>query len=504
MSGKVTLVGAGPGDPGLLTLKGAEAIKSADVVLYDRLVGPKILELIPEEAKRIDVGKSSGSHRVSQDEINRLLLDYALDGKQVVRLKGGDSFVFGRGGEELELLYKNGVPFEVVPGITSAVAVPAYAGIPVTHRGTSSSLHIVTAHTKDGANPEIDFKTYADIGGTLVFLMGASLLEHIVKGLIGGGMDIYTPCAVIEHGTTPKQRKTLGTLNDIEEKAGSIESPAVIIVGGVCELSEKFDWYSKLPLHGRTIAVTRHENASSGLSAILCGLGADVIECPCIHTESLVDHKTAERIERELKACDTAAFTSANGVRSVMEGLKKYGRDARVFGGVKIGAVGGATAAALSEYGMIADIIPGEYSGKALGAAIADSGAGSVLLLRAGNANGDIDGILRKAGIDCKEICVYNTAAECEFNMTELINEGKIDYVTFTSGSTVKGFMQFHKNAELSAFKAVCIGEATAKETADCGMKCIVAPRASLEAMAEVIAADTAMAKGVHHNYEHI
>ena len=490
MLGKVTLVGAGPGDPGLLTLKGAEAIKSADVVLYDRLVGAGVLELIPDGAKRIDVGKRCGSHRVSQDEINRLLLDHALDGKNVVRLKGGDSFVFGRGGEELELLQKNGVPFEVVPGITSAVAVPAYAGIPVTHRGTSASVHIVTAHTRDGMNPDIDFKAYAGIGGTLIFLMGAALLSHIVKGLMNGGMDIYTPCAVIEHGTKQEKKKVLGKLNDIEKKAGRIESPAIIIVGGVCELSEKFDWYSRLPLHGKTIAVTRHENSSSGLSSILYSLGAEVIECPCIHTEDLVDGRTADQIKRELKECDTVAFTSANGVRTVMEVLKKQGCDARVFGGVKIAAIGGSTAGALSEYGINADIVPGEYSGRVLGTTIVDSGAEKVLLLRAENANREIDEVFKRSGIGFTEITVYRTVPECEFNMTELINEGKIDYVTFTSGSTVEGFMQFHKNADLSSFKAVCIGGSTAEKAARYGMECMTADHASLASMAEAIVCD--------------
>lgn len=492
MPGKVTLVGAGPGDPGLLTLKGKAALENADVVLYDRLADKRIVELVPERCERIYVGKRSGEHTVGQDDINRMLLEHALNGKNVVRLKGGDSFVFGRGGEELELLCKNNIDFEVIPGVTSAVAVPEYAGIPVTHRGASSSVHIATAHTKQGKNPDIDFKKYAGIGGTLVFLMGASLLGFIVNGLMDAGMDKYTPCAVIERGTTPMQKKTLGTLCDIEKKAGKPESPAVIVIGGVCELSEKFDWYSRLPLRGKTIAVTRHEEHSSGLSGMLRELGADVIECPCIHIESLIDRKTALRIKRELPKYDIVVFTSANGVKTVMEGLYSIGCDARAFGDSKIAVIGGATSQAFKKYGINADIMPEKYSGKALGRALAKAAkrGGRVLLLRAESSNKDLDSVLDQSGIDHSEIKVYKTVSECELNITELINRKKIDYVTFTSGSTVRGFMQFHEYAELSSFKAICIGDVTATEAKKYGMSCITAENSSIEAMTEAIIND--------------
>ncbi len=493
MPGKVILVGAGPGDPGLLTLKGREALESADVVLYDRLVGDGILKMIPKGTKKINVGKQSGNHPVPQEEINRLLLDYALDGKTAVRLKGGDSFVFGRGGEELELLYKNNIEFEVIPGVTSATAVPAYAGIPVTHRGASSSLHIVTAHTRDSKEPDIDLRKYAEIGGTLVFLMGAAMVGYIAEGLMDAGMDRYTPCAVIENGTTPRQRKTIGTLCDIEEKAGSVHSPAMIVVGAVCELSGRFDWFSRLPLYGKTIAVTRHEEHSSGLAGRLRTAGANVIECPCIHTESLVTKRMARELKIEVKGYDIIVFTSASGVRAVMEGIYDIGCDARVFGDTRIAVIGSATASALEGYGLRADIIPDKYSGRALGKALSKAAerGGRILMLRSVEANRRLNEILDEAGAEYKEIAVYRTIPECELNITDLINKGKIDYVTFTSGSTVHGFMQFHKHADLSSFTAVCIGDTTAEEAGRCGMSCIISQNASVDSMLNTIIGDS-------------
>lgn len=247
MAGKVTLVGAGPGDIGLFTIKGAQVLKEAQVVVYDRLVGEDILALIPENAEKIDAGKKSANHTIPQNEINEILLQKALAGKNVVRLKGGDCFLFGRGGEELELLAKNKIPFEVVPGITSALAVPAYAGIPVTHRDYVSSVHIITGHQKKNEPVKINFENCVQCGGTLVFLMGVSNMPIIIKGLIDAGMKTDMPAAVIENGTRPNQRKVIGSLSDIVEKSREADmgSPAIIIVGEVCSLSEQFDWFTK-------------------------------------------------------------------------------------------------------------------------------------------------------------------------------------------------------------------------------------------------------------------
>jgi len=278
-NGKVVLVGAGPGDSGLITVKGLQALKQAEVVVYDRLVGSGILELIPDHAERIYVGKNVGHHVVPQERINEILLEKALEGKRVVRLKGGDGFVFGRGGEELEGLGAHGIPFEVVPGITSAIAAPAYAGIPVTHRELSASLHIITGHLKDDGELNLDYNALVRLGGTLIFMMSVSSLPEIAAGLIQAGMPPEMPCAVVENGTLSRQRKLVGTLSKMEQavKEKKIKSPAVFVVGRVCELSERFDWFSALPLLGKRILVTRPRATASKLSERLRALGAEVV-----------------------------------------------------------------------------------------------------------------------------------------------------------------------------------------------------------------------------------
>ncbi|MEG0641881.1 MAG: uroporphyrinogen-III C-methyltransferase, partial [Clostridium sp.] len=280
--GQVWLVGAGPGDAGLLTLKGLDVINKADVVVYDKLVGHGVMSLIPKTCELIYVGKSSGNHLVPQEEINQIILDNALKGKNVVRLKGGDPFLFGRGAEEIELLYENNVEFEVVPGITSAISAPAYGGIPITHRDFASSVHIITGHFRDNSNSEIDFKSLVKVKGTLVFLMGISSLNIISSGLINGGMNEDMPCAIIQSGTTSKQRKVVSTIKNIEADARkkSIKSPGVIVVGEVCTLSEKFSWYENLSLHGMKILVTRPSELSSRLSSKLYNKGAEVVNMP--------------------------------------------------------------------------------------------------------------------------------------------------------------------------------------------------------------------------------
>ena len=286
---KVTLVGAGPGDKGLLTLKGFDRIQNADVVLYDRHVGNEILALIPETAEAIDVGKNAGNHPVPQSEINKLLLENAKKDKNVVRLKGGDPFVFGRGGEELEFLYEHDIPFEVVPGVTSAIAGAAFAGIPVTHRDHVSSFHVVTGHGKENTTANIDFSSLVKAGGTLIFMMSVSQAESLCTGLTGAGMDENMPAAVIENATQNKQRKFIGTLGTLPGiiLESSVKSPAVIIVGAVCKLSEKLDWFSKRPLFGRHVIVPRVTPGESKLSSGLRELGCHVTELKCAKIEPL-------------------------------------------------------------------------------------------------------------------------------------------------------------------------------------------------------------------------
>lgn len=486
MTGKVTLVGAGPGDKGLITVKGMEELLGAEVVVYDRLVGDEILSMMPDSAEKIDAGKASSAHKIPQNEINRILLTKALEGKRVVRLKGGDCYLFGRGGEEIELLYKNNIPFEVVPGVTSALAAPAYAGIPITHREFASSVHIITGHAKAGRELSIDFEAYRKTGGTLVFLMGVANMEYIIGGLLNAGFNSETPCAVVERGTTWGQKKYVGVLSDITEKAKAAKSPAIIIVGDVCSLSDKYDWFSRQPLFGVSVAVTRPKERQGTLSEKLRKKGARVSECPCIKTKNLMTAELAAEIAKMLKNYDWAVFTSPMGVRSVMESLFQSGLDARVFGNVKIAAIGSATAAELRCSGLAADVVPETYDGAGLGEALKVNAEKNdrLLLLRAKVSNKTLNTMLDEAGLEYTELAVYETEEYCERS----IADESVDYVTFTSASTVRGFAAAHKN--LKGFKAVCIGKTTAAEAEKYGYDCIVSPAADIDSLIKTIEKD--------------
>ena len=484
MSGKVWLVGAGPGDLGLLTIKGLDIIKSADVVIYDRLVGEDILKLIPKNAEKIDAGKKSAEHKIPQENINKILLEKAIQGKNVVRLKGGDCFLFGRGGEELELLKDNNVDFEVVPGITSALAVPAYGGIPVTHRDFSSSVHIITGHQKQNTPLSINFKSLAKCGGTLVFLMGVENLGNITKGLMNEGMRKDMPCAVIEQGTTPEQRKIISTINNVKSmcEKENIKSPAVIVVGEVCALSDKLDWFDKLPLKGKTIIVTRPKGRDETLSKKLKALGAKVIECPCIETISLIDDLIFNEILDKIKTFDCVAFTSPFGVKIVFEKLFEKNFDGRIFGNKKIAAIGSATNAQLKKYGLSADFVPKTYDGKSLGALLGKTLKNdSVLLLRAKEGSAEITKELTKAKIKFEDKTIYYTkyVNSIDNEIKQKIVNGKIDFITFTSQSTVKAFSSIIKYG-YDKFIGVCIGEKTNKEALKYGISTIVSKKASV------------------------
>ncbi|MBQ9707682.1 MAG: uroporphyrinogen-III C-methyltransferase, partial [Firmicutes bacterium] len=286
---KVWLVGAGPGTAGLLTLKGAKVLEQAHVVLYDRLVGDEVLAMIPQGAKVIDVGKKAGNHTIPQEEIGRILAEEALKGQRVVRLKGGDPFLFGRGGEELEILVEKKIPFEVVPGVTSPIAVPAYGGIPVTHRDMASALHIITGHRREGKDYDIDFEGLVRAGGTLVFLMGIASLPLICERLMAAGLEGSTPAAVVQQGTTSGQKVISASLDTIEEqvKLQGVETPAIILVGEVCSLADRYNWFERLPLFGRKILVTRPAEKDSVLTSKLRELGAEVLEIPAIQIEPI-------------------------------------------------------------------------------------------------------------------------------------------------------------------------------------------------------------------------
>ena len=490
MPGTVTLVGAGPGDPGLLTRKGLEALQKAEVVVYDRLVSPAILALMPEGAEQIDVGKQAARHPVPQEQINRILLDKALEGKNVVRLKGGDPFLFGRGGEELELLARHHIPFEEVPGITSAIAAPAYGGIPVTHRDCCSSLHIVTGHQRAGKELDIDFEALVRTHGTLVFLMGVSALPRICRGLLEAGMEPEMPAAVVERGTTPAQRRisaTLGTLPAVAEGA-RVVSPAVIVVGKVCALAEDFDWFDKLPLKGRRVVVTRPKERSGTLSARLRALGADVWEYPCIATVPLDPCPVVDGAMERLCDYEWLVLTSPAGVEALWRWLEGHGRDARALGAVKLAAIGPGTARALSAHGLRADYVPQVYDAAHLGEGLPASGR--VLALRAQEGSPALTEALARRNIACDDVASYRTVHENprsqELRAAVEGTDGLM--VTFTSASTVKGFVSsVGEDADFSRMVGMCIGAQTAAEAQKYGIPVRVAREATMDALTDMI-----------------
>ena len=485
-NGKVILVGAGPGDPGLLTVKGREALARAEVVVYDRLVGSAILAMMPEKAEKIDVGKAAAHHTVPQWQINQILLEKAREGKVVVRLKGGDPFVFGRGGEELELLEENGIPFEEVPGITSAVAAPAYAGIPVTHRDFCSSLHIITGHAKAGAELTIDFEALVRTRGTLVFLMGVTAMPKIVEGLLQAGMDPDMPAAMVESGTTPAQRRCCATLRTLPEKAAEmgIHSPAIIIVGKVCALSDRFGWFEKLPLKGQRILVTRPKERAGTLSDKLRVLGADVWEYPCIETVPIRPCPSMAAALDHIADYEWLVFTSPAGVSAFRTELKRMGKDGRYLAAVKLGAIGTGTAKALGEMGLGADFLPTVYDAEHLGREL--PAAGKVLILRAEIGSPALTEALEQRGIPYDDIPVYRTVYQNAASqaLRQALEAGELPYVTFTSASTVKGFVStVGEGADLSKTLGLCIGEQTAAEAKRHGIAVAVAEQATIDAM---------------------
>lgn len=477
--GKVWLVGAGPGDPGLLTCRGREVLERAEVVIFDRLVGDGVLALMPRTACCIDVGKEGGRHPVPQREIEALIVREALNGHNVVRLKGGDPFLFGRGGEEIEALLAHDILYEVVPGVASAIAAPECAGIPVTHRGLANSLHIVTAHTKEGGIAAQDYDALARLNGTLVFLMGAAAIAEICSQLLARGFAADTPTAAVESGTTARQRALVGTLGDFERKARDfgLRAPAVILVGPAAALASRFAWRQKLPLWGKKVLVTRPANRQGRLSRMLRDLGAEVVEFPCIAAAPL------ETKLPPLDGYDWVGFTSATGAECFFARLAAEGRDVRELGAAKIAAIGPATAAALRERGLRPDLVPAVYDGVHLAEELAGRG-GSALLFRALDGSPELTETLRARGVDFSEVFLYRTET-----LAAPFQPVNVDAVLFTSASTVRGFKK--ACPELEAPLACCIGAQTAREAERLGLKNIrVAARATLEDLINTLKED--------------
>ena len=492
-SRKVWLVGAGPSDAGLLTLKAKHLIQNAEVILYDSLVGDAILAMIPSGVKLINVGKRAGHAVMKQEDINRTLLQEALSGKNVVRLKGGDPFLFGRGGEELELLAEHQIPFEVVPGVTSAFAVPAYAGIPVTHRDFCSSVHVITGHKKDIDKPEIDFDALVKLQGTLIFLMGLGALEHISESLIKAGMRSDMPAAVLEKGTRAGQRRVVSTLRGItkEVRQQDIKTPAIIIVGEVCSLSEKFHWAEDRPLGGARVLVTRPKKLASKLSGRLRELGAEVVEIPAIETVEIENNTKLDDALGRIREYSWLVFTSQAGVEIFFSRLMANKKDIRLLNGVKIAAIGSATEKALHERGLFAHCVPETYDSVHLGKALTESVKAEERLLipRAKIGSKELTEQLDRHGILYDEIPVYDTVYEKSglLQLDEMLKEPVETYVAFTSASTVRGFADMAGTADCSQIKAVCIGEQTAAEAVKHGFETIISDEITIDSLAAKI-----------------
>lgn len=484
MMGKVYLVGAGPSDLGLLTLKAKWAIEHADTVVYDALVGEAILALVPPGVKCVNVGKRARNHTKPQSEINEILMREALDGKCVVRLKGGDPFLFGRGGEELELLTAHGVPYEVVPGVTSAVAVPAYNGIPVTHRDFCSSLHIVTAHKRQDEPLCIDFDALVRLHGTLVFLMGVTALPAICEGLLLAGIDPEMPAAVLHRGTSAQQKRVVSTVSELPEAARNMEAPSIIVVGRVCALADDFAWAEKLPLFGNRFLVTRPKERSSVLAEKLRVLGGEVVEFPTIELCPVPDADLTG-----LEDSQWLVLTSPSGVRIFFELLKGRRQDVRSLSHLRIAALGSGTAAELERYGILADLVPPTYDARSLGLALASRLAPGdrVLIARARDGSPELTAQLAQVPwAEVRDVPIYETKRTCPpiLKPLELMNDHT--WAVFTSASTVRGFAAAAGTENLSAVRALCIGRQTEAQARQYGMRTYVSKAAAIDSLVEL------------------
>lgn len=492
-TGRVWLVGAGPSAAGLMTLRGSEVLRAADTVVYDHLLGCGILAMIPENAEKIYVGKTPGRHTVPQEEINEILIRRASDGRRVVRLKGGDPFLFGRGGEELAALREHGIPCEVVPGVPSAVAVPECAGIPVTHRGSSSSLHIFTGHPSSAGSGFPDFSVLARLGGTLVFLMGVSAAEQICAGLRKAGMPGDTPAAAVENGASARQRTVSATLATLaaEMRAMKIHPPAVLVIGRTASSAERLDWVSALPLAGKRVVVTRPRAACEEFCRNIASLGGEAVAFPCL--EVVPGEEEALRdAAGKLESFTWIAFSSTACADAFRAALFRAGKDARALAGRKIAAVGPATGAWLQAHGILPDLIPETFDGRHLGREIAAQAGprDAVLVLRARNGSRGMEEELDRAGIRAETVpaCETRPAARTEApELRRIVERGEFDFLTFASASAVRGFAEAFPDRNFSGHTAVCIGPETAGEARKYGMEAVAARSASVESMLETL-----------------
>ena len=483
MVGKVYLIGAGPGDPGLITVKGLHCLQEADVVVYDRLVDQRLLGTARKEAELVFVGKGPGERAMEQENINRYLVDRALEGKVIARLKGGDPFVFGRGGEEAQALAQARVPFDVVPGVTSAIAAPAYAGIPLTHREMASSFTVVSG-SEDSSKEEsaVQWDVLAHLGrggGTLVVLMGWGTLDRITDALIKEGMEASTPVALIRWGTEPYQSTVTGTLEDVVQrgKEAGLSPPVVAVIGPVVDLRREVRWFDNRPLFGKRVLVTRSRTQASVLSEMLAQEGAEPVEVPTIEFSPIDDHSHIDSAIGSLHNYSSVIFTSANGVEAFFRRLRALERDSRVFGGVKVGAIGPATAAALAQYGIVADFVPPQYVSEAIVQAMEmlDLKGARVLLPRADIGRDELADGLARLGAQVEQLSVYRTfmPEDSRERARDLLRDGNIDLVTFTSSSTVRNLLNLldDDSSLLGGTLVACIGPITARTAQETGLQ---------------------------------
>jgi len=486
--GTVYLVGAGPGAPGLITLDGVRCLQRADVVIYDYLANPRLLDHAPPHAERILVGKHGGAQRVEQSVITDLLLDRARRGLTVVRLKGGDPFVFGRGGEEAEALAAAGIPFEVVPGVTSTIAVPAYAGIPLTHRDLASSFTVLTGYEyPDKQDMAVHWDAVAQRGNTLVFLMTTRQLRVNMERLLAHGVAPGTPAAVIRWGTMADQETLVGTVATIADLAAQrrLQPPAIAVIGQVVGLRERLAWIERKPLFGRRIVVTRARAQAAGFIDALAAAGADVLPCPTIEIAPPASWAPLDAALAHVESYDWIVLTSVNGVDMFFDRLRTAQRDIRALHHAKIAAVGPETAGALAARGVLVDLVPAEFRAEAVAAAMQAAGiAGQrVLLPRAAGAREVLPESLRAAGATVDEVASYTTAMP-RTDMREvrdLFAAHAIDLVTFTSSSTVRHFLSLLGDDATQLLRGVsvaCIGPITADTARVAGLNVVVQPSA--------------------------
>jgi len=477
-TGRVFLVGAGPGDPGLITIKGLRCLREADVVIYDHLIPEEVLKLCPPHVRFIYAGKSGSDHTLAQEEINHQLVIEAKKGLTVVRLKGGDPFIFGRGGEEALVLREQGIPFEIVPGVSSAIAVPAYAGIPLTHRGHTSTLTFVTGHEDPKKEKSaLDWEALARIG-TLVFLMGVKNLPHITENLLRAGKPADTPAALIRWGTTPEQETLVSTLKDIakESQEKGFSPPAILVVGSVVSLRKELNWFENLPLFGKGIVLTRPLEQSAEMAERLKNLGARVILFPTIEIEPPASWKGCDDAIDRLDTYHWIIFTSVNGVKFFFRRLMEKGKDVRDLKGLHFAAIGPTTAQAINAFGIVVEINPSVYTSEGLVEAFKpiDLRGLRILIPRAQEARDVLPKGLARLGAQVHEVAVYRTIGNRpnQEELLKLMAEGRVSCLTFTSPSTVKHFLSLMgKGFRLpKQVKVAVIGPVTKAYARECGL----------------------------------